>query len=77
MKQIVRLEISVRRDDAALVRALVKALNDPEQRTQVRSLLCDHFGAANAKDLKVMLAAAPLEGIELDRDRDFGRNTEL
>lgn len=26
-----------------------------------------------AHDLKALLAAAPLEGVDLERDRDFGR----
>jgi hypothetical protein len=74
---IVRVEIHVRKDDAALVRGVVKALNDPAQRSEVRNLLRDRFGAAGVKDLKALLVAAPLEGIDLERDRDYGRKIEL
>jgi hypothetical protein len=74
---MVRVEIHVRKDDAPLVRGIVKALNDPDQRTEARNLLRDRFGAAKAKGLKALLAAAPLEGIDLERDRDYGRKIEL
>lgn len=74
---IVRVEINVRKDDAALVRGVAKALNDPDQRPEVRNLLRERFGSARSKGLKALLAAAPLEGIDLGRDRDFGRNVEL
>jgi hypothetical protein len=74
---IVRVEIHVRKDDADLVRGVVKALNDPDQRGEIRNLLRDRFGAATAKGLKELLAAAPLEGIDLGRDRDYGRDIEL
>ena len=74
---IVRVEIHVRKDDAALVRGVVKALNDPHQGTEVRNLLRDRFGAAKSRGLKELLAAAPLEGIDLERDRDYGRDIEL
>jgi hypothetical protein len=74
---IVRVEIHVRTDDAALVRAVAKALNDPDQGAEVRDLLRDRFGSAKIIGLKELLAAAPLEGINLDRDRDYGRDVEL
>jgi hypothetical protein len=71
------VEINVHKDDAALVRRLVKALNDPDQRAEVRALLQQRFGTASSKGLKAVLAAAPLEGIELEPDRDLGRNVNL
>jgi hypothetical protein len=74
---IVRVEIHVRKDDAALVRGVVKALNDPDQRTEVRNLLRDRIVVGRARGLKELLAAAPLEGINLERDRDYGRDIEL
>ncbi|HEV2955784.1 MAG TPA: hypothetical protein VGX95_06675 [Xanthobacteraceae bacterium] len=74
---IVRVEIHVRKDDARLVRGVAKALNDPAQRNEVRNLLRDRFGAAEARGLKALLAAAPLQGIDLERDRDYGRKIEL
>jgi hypothetical protein len=74
---IVRVEINVRKDDAPLVRGVVRALNDPEQRVEVRNLLRDRIGTERSKGLKDLLAAAPLEGIDLARDRDFGRDAEF
>ncbi len=74
---VVRLEVHVRKDDAALVRGVVQALADPEREREARALLRERFGAGTAKGLKALLASAPLEGIDLSRDRDFGRNTGL
>jgi hypothetical protein len=74
---VVRLEVSVRKDDAALVRGVVKALSDPEREAEARLLLRQRFGAAKPTGFKALLAAAPLEGIDLTRDRDAGRNIEL
>lgn len=73
----VRLEVSVRRDDAALVRGVVKALADPGRGAEARAVLRERFGAAQAKGLKALLAGAPLEGIDLHRERDLGRDVEL
>jgi len=73
----VRVEMDVRSDDADLIRAIVKALNDPHQRPQVRDLLQERFGKSRSKGLKAMLAVAPLEGVDLSRDRDAGRPIKL
>jgi hypothetical protein len=69
--------VRVRKSDAALVRGVAKALDDAEQATEVRALLRDHFASGKAKGLKAVLAAAPLEGIDLSRERDFGRDVDL
>ena len=74
---MVRLEVRVRKDDAALVRGVVRALADPDREAETRTLLRERFGAAKTRDLKALLAAAPLDGIQLDRDRDVGRDVEL
>jgi hypothetical protein len=74
---LIRVEINVRKDDAALVRGVVKALADPDRSAEARTLLRERFGSGNAKGLKALLAAAPLEGIDLRRDRDFGRDITL
>jgi hypothetical protein len=70
----IRLEVHVRKDDAALLRGIVRALADPERGGGARALLREHFGAGKAEGLKALLASAPLEGIDLSRDRDFGRD---
>jgi hypothetical protein len=72
-----RVEINVRKDDAALVRNVVRALSSPEQEQTARALLREHFGGGQAEGLKALLAAAPLEGLDLSRERDFGRDIDL
>jgi hypothetical protein len=67
----------VRLADAARARDVVRALANPEQERAVRALLREYFGTKPARGLKDLLAAAPLEGIELKRDRDFGRDVDL
>ena len=72
-----RLEVNVRKDDATLVRNVVRALSSPEQEQAARALLREHFGRRQAEGLKALLAAAPLEGINFSRERDFGRDVNL
>jgi hypothetical protein len=74
---VVRLEVHVHRDDAELVRGVVKALADPERNAETRSLLRQRFGMRGATDLKALLAAAPLEGVDLSRRRDVARDVDL
>ncbi len=74
---LVRLEVSVRKDDAPLVRGVVRALGDPQRGGKTRRLLREHFGSAHAAGLKALLAAAPLDGVDLTRDRDVGRDVKL
>ena len=75
---LVRLEVQVRKEDAPLMRRVARALGDPVQADHTRALLRGRFGEAKAHGLKALLAAAPLEGIELERDRsDIGRPVDL
>jgi len=74
---VMRLEVHVRKDDASLIRGVAKALSDPARATEARALLRERFGAIQAKGLKELLAAAPLEGIDLTRERDLGRDVVL
>ena len=74
---IVRLEVQVRRDDVALVRGVVGALADPAREAAARALLRERFAPASPLDLKALLTSAPLEGVDLERDRDMGRPVEL
>jgi hypothetical protein len=73
----VRVEIHVRREDAPLVRGVVSALSDPAREAEARMLLRQRFAAPPMTDLKALRAAAPLEGIDLDRDTALGREIEL
>jgi hypothetical protein len=72
-----RVEVHVRKDDATLVRNVVRALSSPDQEQAARALLREHFGRTPAEGLKALLAAAPLDGIDLGRERDFGRRVDL
>ena len=72
-----RLEVNVRKDDATLVRNVVRALSSPEQEQTARALLRKHFGGRQAEGLKALLATAPLEGIDLSRERGLGRDDDL
>lgn len=74
---IVRVEVHVREQDAPLIRGAAKALSDPGLEGEARALLREHFAAGPAKGFKRLLAAAPLEGIDLSRDRDAGRDLDL
>jgi hypothetical protein len=74
---VARLEVRVRKEDIPLVKRVVEALGDPERARETRALLRERISAVPAVGLKEWLASAPLEGIELSRDRDMGRDIEL
>lgn len=74
---IVRLEVHVRKDDAPLVKNVVSALANPDRESEARALLRECFGAGKTKGLKALLSAAPLDGIDLERERDLGRDVDL
>ena len=73
----VRVEVSVRKEDAGLVRDVAAALADPARQAAARVLLRQRFAEPPKVSLKALLVAAPLDGIELDRDRDLGRGVDL
>ena len=74
---LVRVEVSVRREDATLLRRVASALADPARHQETRQLLRQRFSEPAATSLKALLAAAPLDGLDLERDRDPGRDVEL
>jgi hypothetical protein len=73
---LVRVEVQVRKEDALLLRSVAGALADPARAGETRTLLQQRFGGT-AKSLKALLAGAPLDGIDLERSRDPGRDVEL
>jgi len=73
----VRVEVKVRREDAALLRGVAAALADPARQAQARALLRQRFAQPPAVSPKAVLASAPLDGIDLERERDFGRDVDL
>ncbi len=74
---IARVEVRVRREDVPLVRGVVAALADPRRAVETRALLRERFGPVAPGGLKALLAAAPLEGIDIGRRRDATRDVEL
>ncbi len=74
---IVRVEVQVRKEDADLLRSVASALVDPQREANVRAFLRQRFVEPRTQGLKALLAAAPLEGIDLDRSGDTGRDVDL
>ena len=72
-----RVEVQVHGEDAPLLRAVAAALADPERAAEARAVLRARFAPAPARSLKKLIAAAPLEGLDLDRSRDTGRAVDL
>ena len=73
----VRCDVTVHRDDVDLIRAVAAALRDPERGGSARALLRERFGAPAARGFKELLASCPLDGLDLTRPRDFGRDIDL
>lgn len=73
----VRVEVNVRKEDASLVRRIAFALSDPSRQAEARKLLRQRFAEPPKVSLKALLASAPLDGIDLDRSRDLGRDVDL
>jgi DUF1365 family protein len=73
----VRIEVNVHREDAGLVRQVAAALSDPARQAAARALLRQQFIEPATLSLKTLLASAPLEGIDLDRPHDLGRDVDL
>jgi hypothetical protein len=73
----VRVEVKVRKEDASLVREVAAALGDPARQAAARALLRRRLVQPPKAGLKALLASAPLEGIELQRSTDLGRDIEL
>lgn len=74
----VRLEVQAPEADKALIRRVASLLRgDPARAAEIRVRLREVIGEEPKPGLKALLASAPLEGIDLTRDRDLGRNIEL
>ena len=74
---IARVEVRVPKEDAALLRQLAKVLSDPARAPRMRSTLRQDLRHGSRMAFKDFLAQAPLEGIDLERDRDTGRDIEF
>lgn len=73
----VRVEIQIRKEDASLVRDVATALVDPEREAETRAILREKIAAPRPGGLKALLTSAPLDGIDLERSRDVGRDPTL
>ena len=73
----VRVEVQVRKEDAGLVRDIAGALGDPAREAGARALLRETMASPRSGGLKALLARAPLEGIDLERQRDVDRDISL
>ena len=73
-KGFARVEVTVRKQDVPLIREVAKALNDPAQATRTRALIKSRLEKMDFKDF---LTSAPLEGIDLTRLPDYGRDIAL
>jgi hypothetical protein len=77
-KGLVRVEIQVPTEDMARVRALAEALRNPDKAAAVRAELERVLGPpVTSMTFKELLAAGPLEGVDLERIRKLGRDPEL
>lgn len=75
---LVRLEVLALEADRPLLREVARKLRDePEQAKTLRSRLQGLLELRPPLSRKAVLAAAPLEGIDLTRDGDLGREVEL
>ena len=64
---LVRVEVQVRKDDAALVRGVANALSDPARESEARALLRQRFAGERPRGLKALLAAPePAEQFALE-----------
>ena len=73
---IARLEVRVPKADVPLVRGIAEDLADPARASDTRALLKQRLNAKKPTNLKALLAAMPLD-IELERDRDTGRDIDF
>lgn len=74
---LVRLEIAVAKTDVGLVKGVAAALADPGRQGDALKLLRQHFAAEPKRDLKSLLASAPLEDVDLERESDTGREVDV
>jgi hypothetical protein len=73
---IARVEVQIPRQDADLVRDIAKTLRDPARAEALRLLLRTQ-NPYRGMSFKELLMSAPLEGVDLTRPLDYGRDVEL
>lgn len=76
--QLVRLEVLALASDRPLLREVARTLREePGQARELRNSLEGLLGLRPTLSRKAVLAAAPLEGIDLTRSQDRGREIDL
>ena len=74
---LVRIELRAPKEDAPLLRDIAGALADPLQAARTRTALRELSVIQRARGFKELLAAAPLEGVDLERNSDTGREFDF
>ena len=76
---LLRLEVQAPEADVPLLRRLARVLReDSQEASELRQVLRRALAPESPEGtLKALLEAAPLEGIDLSRPRDLGREVEL
>ena len=74
---LVRIELRAPKEDAPLLREIGGALADPARAARTRTVLRELVAVYHAKGFKELLAAAPLEGVDLERNPDTGREIDF
>ena len=72
-----RVEVTVSKQDAMLVRRVARALGDPGRAAEARAILRQRFARHPSRDIKALLAAMPAVDIDLERSPDMGRSIDL
>ncbi len=77
-KGILRVEVQASEADKALLQKVASLLRgDPARAAEARTRLLQILGEEPKPGPKSLLESAPLEGIDLTRVRDLGRNVKL
>ena len=77
-KGIVRVEVQAPEGDAPLIRQLARTLREDSRKSvELRKQLHTIVGSPEKVGLKALLAAAPLDGIDLSRSEDPPRDVDL
>jgi hypothetical protein len=74
---LARVELRAPQEDAQLLREVAAALADPARATQTRRVLREQVSPYTGMSFKELLAAAPLEGVDLERSRDAARDIDF
>ena len=74
---LARVELRAPREDVQLLREVAAALADPARAAHTRRVLREQISPYAGMSFKELLAAAPLEGVDLERSRDPPRDIDF